>query len=57
MTFAIILRQIIVAALAATVFIHAMGFPTDWRGSRDELINRPASPFACGPGQPFCEQL
>lgn len=57
MTRVIAFRQIVVAVLATTVLTLAIGVPADRRTPLDELINRPASPFACGPGEPFCEHM
>jgi hypothetical protein len=43
------------AVVALSVAIPIVGIAADWRHPRDELINRPAGPFACLPSEPACE--
>lgn len=43
------------AIVALSVVVPVIGIAADWRHPRDELINRPAGPFACLPIEPACE--
>lgn len=47
-------RRFMAAAVAVSVAASVTGTAMDWR-PRDELINRPAGPFACLPGDSLCE--